>query len=573
MEEQQLTPNEQSLQSASPPSSSSCPDSATQDSQQATAPSRPNAAARHSKRLTLNFPISVQLPVQCQTPTEVSTPSNGAMRPLNTSWANSPHRSSTTSPSALTEPPWDGGAQLLTAIAAQERKVLELREELQKAEAELTALKKQWAMEEKGRKKTEIMHHAEALKPLRQTQLMSQRQEGNIGSDASERRSIDAARARMSIDLRRQNSLSRSSVESPNGSESGTSVSARGRTVFQSSRHTRTLSLLSSVSLPNQKPSAAQTGENGDLKRGSRYPRSATLPSMERNGGDAASQSTGTSVNTSQSEKGLWRKSLPPLARDPTAEALMRTGRQMVSDFREGLWTFVEDLRQATVGEDVSSRADRSAHGSQAMRRTSGRNATSSSASRERSTTSSKTDKATSNGSTRASSGNKSTATHQEISFWSEFGIDAPEQTSTAQSTGSDPDAQKNNEESSLLDFDDNWDDWETPQQQSQQKTHTPSSSSSTFPQRDQSPSTNVSSPRTSTSLTDIKAPQNEKTSDASKTKRDSIPWPALTNLHPSKLTRTASNLMAEWEKSLASPDERASRNTTPDPSKTGKTD
>jgi len=33
-------------------------------------------------------------------------------------------------------------------------------------------------------------------------------------------------------------------------------------------------------------------------------------------------------------------------------EVLMRTGRQMASDFREGLWTFIEDLRQATVGEE-----------------------------------------------------------------------------------------------------------------------------------------------------------------------------------------------------------------------------
>jgi hypothetical protein len=32
----------------------------------------------------------------------------------------------------------------------------------------------------------------------------------------------------------------------------------------------------------------------------------------------------------------------------------------------------------------------------------------------------------------------------------------------------------------------------------------------------------------------------------------DGIPWPALTQAAPSKLTRTASNLMAEWERSLS---------------------
>lgn len=62
-------------------------------------------------------------------------------------------------------------------------------------------------------------------------------------------------------------------------------------------------------------------------------------------------------------------------------------------------------------------------------------------------------------------------------------------------------------------------------------------------------------------SLTDIIPSQNE---PAEKSKRNSIPWPALNKLHPSKLTQTASNLMDEWEKSLASPEERASQTATP---------
>lgn len=40
----------------------------------------------------------------------------------------------------------------------------------------------------------------------------------------------------------------------------------------------------------------------------------------------------------------------------------------------------------------------------------------------------------------------------------------------------------------------------------------------------------------------------------------ESIPWPAITKLAPSKLQRTASNLMAEWERSLSpTPDRTAS--------------
>jgi hypothetical protein len=48
------------------------------------------------------------------------------------------------------------------------------------------------------------------------------------------------------------------------------------------------------------------------------------------------------------------------------------------------------------------------------------------------------------------------------------------------------------------------------------------------------------------------------------KNQQDAIPWPALTKLHPSKLTRTASNLMAEWEKSLTPPNERVAEENTP---------
>ena len=30
----------------------------------------------------------------------------------------------------------------------------------------------------------------------------------------------------------------------------------------------------------------------------------------------------------------------------------MKTGKQIATDFKDGLWTFIEDLRQATVGEE-----------------------------------------------------------------------------------------------------------------------------------------------------------------------------------------------------------------------------
>ena len=32
---------------------------------------------------------------------------------------------------------------------------------------------------------------------------------------------------------------------------------------------------------------------------------------------------------------------------------ILDTGKQLVGDFRQGLWTLFEDLRQATVGEEA----------------------------------------------------------------------------------------------------------------------------------------------------------------------------------------------------------------------------
>ena len=40
----------------------------------------------------------------------------------------------------------------------------------------------------------------------------------------------------------------------------------------------------------------------------------------------------------------------------------------------------------------------------------------------------------------------------------------------------------------------------------------------------------------------------------ASGKKQDDIPWPALKKLSPSRLSRTASTLMDEWERSLTPP-------------------
>src|SRR5436190_17297459 len=155
---------ESALARASPP-----PLEQQRQLQRSSLPSRPNATSRHLKRLTLNFPISIPQPLNSQLQSDRSSPSPSITDPVTqSSLIPSPSRSSTSTP-ALNDAASDG-YDFLTTLAAQERKVLELKEELQKAETELATLKRQWAMGEKGRKRTEIVHHAEVLKPLKHPQ-------------------------------------------------------------------------------------------------------------------------------------------------------------------------------------------------------------------------------------------------------------------------------------------------------------------------------------------------------------------------------------------------------------------
>ena len=128
-------------------------------------PARPHAAARHTKRLTLNFPINIPPAGSVPTSADPSVSSPGSMTPL-TQTSTTRQSPAIGTPLPL-ETPEDDGSSILTAIASQERKVLEVREELQRAETELATLKKQWVLSEKSKKRTEINHHAEPLVSLR----------------------------------------------------------------------------------------------------------------------------------------------------------------------------------------------------------------------------------------------------------------------------------------------------------------------------------------------------------------------------------------------------------------------
>lgn len=434
-------------------------------------PLRPNGAARHSKRLTLNFPINVPIP-----PPSDPSPSPGAMTPVHSA-RQSPGLPAGT-PGSFEEQ--DDGNNLLTAIASQERKVLELREELQNAEAELTSLKKKWTSSERTRKRAEVNYHAEPLLPLKSPDL-------NVGEAPSPHRreqsiaatDSSAASARLSRDLERRQSL--------RAAPSGTRISANGRRVFQGS-HTRTLSLLSAASDSAYRKPASDLEQARASERISRVPRAATLPSVER--------STETGLPTEDSKENElfspWRTTVPP----PSREALMRTGKQMASDLREGLWTFLEDIRQATVGDEGINGTETRGMSGSSLAAPTVRKRDSSSRSRDRlSGHGGKASKSPQRGST-TTTGKETTSTDIDASFWNEFGIDTPGQKSPRSRASENPPRGLTGPDSSLgVESDDNWDTWGTPQPK---KSHTPSSSRSTLESKQQSPTTQASSPRTS---------------------------------------------------------------------------
>ncbi|CAG8249225.1 unnamed protein product [Penicillium olsonii] len=514
-------------------------------------PPRANPTPRHAKRLTLNFPINLDTD---------SVTSPVAATPVTQSSTGPPSAQPPGTPMSFDVP--DDGYDFLRAIASQERKVMELREELNRAEAELVTIKKQWALSEKSRKRAEI-NHAEPMMPLRspdpsnpETSMAHNREQSmsSVGSST-------VSQERISRELGRRTSV-RGAPPAP-----GTKIGTNGRRVFQGG-HTRTLSLLSPVTA-----SSTFVGEPGpaETDRVGRSPRSATLPSVERDHAAIAR------LDESQVPEHLlaqWRKTLPP----PSREALMRTGKQMASDLREGLWTFLEDIRQATVGEEGINGTQTRTMSPSSLAPPNGpngrkRDSLAKSRSRERLLADGKLSRSSSSSSSRGRGPAAETKTGKDTkpaeistSFWSEFGIDTPAQkspnaprTPNQSANRSEPtveqhDHHSSNQAEAQNDDLDDWGSWETPQ--SAQKMHTPSSSRSTNEsKRDHSPITQSSSPRTSASFGDW----NPDSTSLDPSVSEGIPWPAITKLAPSKLQRTASTLMAEWERSLSPSPERGS--------------
>ena len=177
--------------------------------------------------------------------------------------------------------------------------MLELKEELQKAEAELATLKLQWAAHERAKKRAEIRH----IQPLQPLQTVVA--EGGRSSEE-----IDGP-TRQSAELDRRKALLSNIAREP-------------RRKVITGGHTRTLSLLSpdrsnyTQPFPPVQESAAESREP---------PRSTMMPDTSKGI---------TKIRSRHSYQG----------------GVADNAKQIAVDMKAGLWTFLEDLRQATVGDE-----------------------------------------------------------------------------------------------------------------------------------------------------------------------------------------------------------------------------
>ena len=452
---------------ASPTSTTKTPSSVTEGTQ------------RQTKRLTSSFPV---LPPTTQVHVDYQT----SFSPKHSSPAESARSSPRLAPQPVS--PTDPN-NFLTTLAAQERRVLELREELQKAESDLVGLKRQWAIFEANRKKSGI-RHVEQLQPLSGSHLSKT----DLGGDIP-----------MPLNASTFEKLAAKPARKPQ------------QRVFSGSRHTRTLSLLtpasgdrnevSSEPFSNDVSTAAPDPENEN--NNPTLSRSSTMPSSEASAGFGK-----TYKNLAN------RRSMPP----PSADALVKTGKQMASDLRDGLWTFFEDIRQATVGEEGISGTDtRNTTTTARQKATSKSSPANGGPRRKRSSTAlGIVARQTLDSASTTPHNYDCTGNTTDQSFWKEFGVDTPGKERPPPPRRQEPKKQlqkQPQQQKDLLidiDVDDDWDAWESPV--SQRKT----------------------SPRRNT--------EGQKDSNNNNSNKGALPWPELTKLTPSKLTRTVSDLMRDWD-------------------------
>lgn len=488
--------------------SSNAPDSnaSSQSSPPKTMPSHSRSKTvdviGQGKRLSLQFPI--------QPSTGISSPTSST-RSRPQSWMNG-------ATSVHSPEPEDSTSEtnILAVLAAQERYVLELKEELTKAEADLNTLKTHWTHHEANKRRNEVRKVA-ALQPLNTS--LANAPPGQYEDDGS-------------------NSWMQKEMERRKNLLSSTKTSQRK--VFSGSRHLRTLSLLSPDRL--QSPSFPQPLDLHD------DPASNSRPQLPARA-STSSEITRQVVNAGEHDR-YDMGGMPTIQR----EQLIRAGTQMAADFKKGLFTFMEDIRQATVGDEAVNTADGNT-GIPGVKNPS------------------KSGRKPSEGRPALSRSASSKKTTQQLGstgddFWKEMGLGEPKTTVVNKKTHALKNTTTPQKQIRKVASEEDWDNWDTPNE-SLLVDLEDSKDSSDESDAQTSPVSGPGSSRTSTSTRyhskrhDSKASSltsiNQEDLTPRESKRSSIPWPDMTKVSPSNLKRTASHLMKEWEKQLTPPPESRS--------------
>jgi hypothetical protein len=403
---------------------------------------------------------------------------------------------------------------ILAVLAAQERYVLELKEELTKAEADLKTLKKHYALHEASKRRNDV-RKITALQPV-----------NTLIDISSDKEDEDGSNTWMQREMERRKALH-------------TSTKSSQRKVFSGSRHLRTLSLLSpdKVTAPSF-PQPLDIQEDEPVSQRPDPPtRSSTSSDIPRLVADMAN-----------SER-YDMSGLPTIQR----EQFIRAGTQMATDLKNGLFTFIEDIRQATVGDEaVNGHGEESGLSIKDSLIKGARKASSGRPSLNRSASSKKSNQRT------ASIGDD---------FWKENGLSEPKNSAMHnKATHTNKTAQTPQKQAQkAVDEEEEWDNWETPNDTYAAKAADPQDSSDESEPSSPGPASSRTSTRYHSKRHDSKASSlttASSTDDAARdSKRNSIPWPDLVKLSPNNLKRTASHLMKEWEKQLTPPPESRSSN------------
>ncbi|KAI9794501.1 MAG: hypothetical protein M1833_000361 [Piccolia ochrophora] len=255
--------------------------------------------AQRAKRISLSFPIQNTYPTSSPLPTPASSRS---ATPVNDG----------------TSTPWDqdlptlsetGG--VLVALAAQERRVLELKEDLQRAEEALENLKRQYSASEAARKQNEMIR----MQQLPSTGAGLSRAESNRDANGGSARFLPGTGRRRSV---ANNAKAQRKVISGNG-------------------HTRALSLLSPERMNVLQPPPEEHLSKSCEKEAPRIHQSPSEYSPDS-----------SSFASPVSESLRQERTKPELPK----EDLLRASRHIAEEIKEGLWTFIDDLRQATIGDE-----------------------------------------------------------------------------------------------------------------------------------------------------------------------------------------------------------------------------